>query len=71
MLCQKPRDAMLTLKKLSTLFETRDLKAGAIFGSVAKHPQNISFLRSISHSMDSIYTRKLSSVPRIHRKCFE
>ena len=41
MLCTTPRDAMLALKKLSTLLEDRDLEAGAaIFGSVVKHPKH-------------------------------
>ena len=43
---------MLASKKLSSLLENRDLTAGAIFGSVIKHPKNISFLRSISASME-------------------
>ena len=40
---------MLASRKLSNLLENRDL---TIFGSVIKCPHNISFLRSISASMD-------------------
>ena len=41
-----PRDVMSASKKLSSLLENRDLRAGANFGSVIKCPKNISFLRS-------------------------
>ena len=58
-----PRDVMLASKKLSSLLENRDLTAGAIFDIVLQDvtaliwlsdqtPQNISFLRSISASME-------------------
>ena len=43
---------MLASKKLSSQLENRDLTAGVIFGSVIKRPKNISFLRSISASME-------------------
>ena len=47
-----PRDVILAIKKLSTLLEKRNLTTGVIFGSVITRPQNISFLRSISDSME-------------------
>ena len=43
---------MLASKKLSSLLENRDTTAVVIFGSVIKRPQNISFLKSISASME-------------------
>ena len=46
-----PRD-YVGIKKLSTPLENRNLTTGAIFGSVIKRPQNISFLRSIFDSME-------------------
>ena len=49
---QNTRDAMLASKNLSTLLENRNLATGAISGSVIKRPQNISFLRSISDSVE-------------------
>ena len=51
-LVQGIRDVMLALKKPSSLLENRYLTAGAILVSVIKRPQNISFLRSISASME-------------------
>ena len=52
-MARTPRDVMLTSKKLSSLLEKRDLlTAGAIFGSVIELPKNISFLRSISTSVE-------------------
>ena len=51
-MARTPRDVMLASKKLSSLLENRDLAAGAIFDSVIKRPQNMSFLRSISASME-------------------
>ena len=52
MLGRTLRDVTLASKKLSTLPENRSLTTGAIFGSVIKRPQNISFLKSISDSME-------------------
>ena len=43
---------MLASKKLSTQLENRNLTTGAIFGPVIKRPKNISFLGSISDSME-------------------
>ena len=46
-------DVILTSQKLSSLLEKRDLlTAGAIFGSVIELPKNISFVRSISASVE-------------------
>ena len=39
-------------KKLSALLENRSLTTEAIFGSVIKRPKNISFLKSISDSVE-------------------
>ena len=51
-MARTPLDVMLASRKRSSLLENRDLTAVAIFGSVIKDPQNISFLRSISASME-------------------
>ena len=47
-----PRDVMLASKKLSTLLENRNLTTEAIFGPVIKRFKNITFLRSISDSVE-------------------
>ena len=51
-MARTPRDVMLASKNLSSLLENRDLTALGIFGWVIELPQNISFLRSISASVE-------------------